>query len=116
AEGFAAAIGRTLVSQTPEDAERRVDVARANSWQTRIAEMWALVDEVVRRKSQEAGRWDVRLRRAYRTAQRRAVGALVALAAAYLLVFETPLVWWLASPLELRQPPRAADAIVVFAG
>ena len=34
----------------------------------------------------------------------------------YLLVFQTPLLWWAAEPLKLSAPPEAADAIVVFAG
>ena len=42
--------------------------------------------------------------------------AAVAALAAYLLLFQTPFVWWLASPLKLSDGPRQADAIVVFAG
>ena len=34
----------------------------------------------------------------------------------FLLVFYTPLVWIFAAPLQMSEPPAAADAIVVFAG
>jgi uncharacterized SAM-binding protein YcdF (DUF218 family) len=35
---------------------------------------------------------------------------------AYLVIFQSNLVWWLAEPLKIVDPPRPADAIVVFAG
>jgi uncharacterized SAM-binding protein YcdF (DUF218 family) len=41
------------------------------------------------------------------------VAALVLL---YVLLFQTALLWWLAGPLRRVDPPRASDAIVVFAG
>ncbi len=31
-------------------------------------------------------------------------------------MFQTPLLWWVASPLQIVEPPAPADAIVVFAG
>jgi uncharacterized SAM-binding protein YcdF (DUF218 family) len=34
----------------------------------------------------------------------------------YLLIFQSPLVWWLAEPLRIVQAPQPADAVVVFAG
>ncbi|MEO8681193.1 MAG: YdcF family protein, partial [Vicinamibacterales bacterium] len=37
-------------------------------------------------------------------------------AAAIILVFYTPVLWWAATPLQVSAPPQAADAIVVFAG
>jgi uncharacterized SAM-binding protein YcdF (DUF218 family) len=46
----------------------------------------------------------------------RTVEIVAGLALAYLLVFQTPLLWWLAEPLRVAAPPEAADAIVVFAG
>ena len=36
--------------------------------------------------------------------------------ALYLLLFYTPLLWWMASPLKVSAPPTSVDAIVVFAG
>ena len=41
---------------------------------------------------------------------------MIGVAALYLLIFNTNLVWWAASPLVRSAPPAAADAIVVFAG
>jgi uncharacterized SAM-binding protein YcdF (DUF218 family) len=39
-----------------------------------------------------------------------------AVVAVFLLLFQSPFVWWMASPLLVEASPRAADAIVVFAG
>jgi uncharacterized SAM-binding protein YcdF (DUF218 family) len=115
-ERFAAAITRALLERSPGEVERRIEVARSNSWQARIDRMSSLIDNAVEGKSREAGRWDVRLRRAYRVARQRTIGAVAALAVVYVLVFQTPLVWMMAEPLKVQEPPRAAEAIVVFAG
>ena len=40
---------------------------------------------------------------------------VVAAAAAYLLLFHTPLLWAVAEPLKIVEAPASADAIVVFA-
>jgi uncharacterized SAM-binding protein YcdF (DUF218 family)/glycosyltransferase involved in cell wall biosynthesis len=113
---FAAAIERALAEPQQAYAERRIEVARSNSWQSRIGRMGALIEQAAAARAQSEERWDARLRRAYRTARRRAVAITVALAAAYALVFHTSMVWWLAEPLLLSERPRPADAIVVFAG
>ena len=113
---FADAISGTLVDPRPEDAPRRIEVARSNSWKSRIAKMSSLIDAAAELRGQTEGRWEVRLRRAYRTARRRTVAIVAALAVSYLVLFQTPVVWNLAAPLKLEQNPVPADAIVVFAG
>lgn len=116
AEAFAAAIERTLARPQPELAARRIEVARSNSWQARIANMLGLIAAAAEERGRREERWDARLRRAYRSARRRSVSTVVALAVAYGALFHTPLVWWAAEPLRLNEAPRPADAIVVFAG
>ena len=113
---FAAAIDRALATAASEPAvARRIEVARSNSWQARIATMLTLIAEAAAAQRQE-GRWELRLKRAYRAARRRLVATVVSLLIAYLLIFQTTFVWWAAEPLSISQPPRSADAIVVFAG
>jgi uncharacterized SAM-binding protein YcdF (DUF218 family)/glycosyltransferase involved in cell wall biosynthesis len=116
ADAFAGAIERTLRLPKSSGAERRIEVARSNSWQTRIRQMESLIDERLDTRRREAGRWDLRLRRAYQVARRRLITIATALALSYLLLFETPLVWGLAEPLRIIERPQAADAVVVFAG
>ncbi len=114
------AFGRVLTQALAEDTAtlraQRLAAARENSWSRRIEMMQQLIAEVIARKasrSQEhwTERWTASLR-ASRTAFRAAVG----LALLCGVLVGTPLPWWLAKPLTLRQPPQAADAIVVLAG
>jgi uncharacterized SAM-binding protein YcdF (DUF218 family)/glycosyltransferase involved in cell wall biosynthesis len=115
-DAYVAAIRRALEPAPPGTRERRIDVARTNSWSARIASMSALIDTALERKQTATPRWEETLRRAYRAARRRSLEAVVAVAAAYLLLFHTNLLWGLASPLRVSSPPERADAIVVFAG
>lgn len=116
ADEFAAAIRQTLHDPRPDEIDRRVEVARANSWQTRIARMSERIEQTAEAKAHVEARWDLRLKRTYRAARQRTVTIIAALVAAYLLIFQTPVVWMLAAPLEISEAPRRADAIVVFAG
>jgi uncharacterized SAM-binding protein YcdF (DUF218 family)/glycosyltransferase involved in cell wall biosynthesis len=116
AERFAAAIAAALQPAAPAAIERRIDVARRNSWVERTASMTTLIEQVLAEKKQGGDPWDRRFTRLYWAARRRAIQGVLAVVVAYLLVFQTPLVWWLASPLKVSSPPQPADAIVVFAG
>ena len=51
-----------------------------------------------------------------RASRRRALQVVLGIAAVYLVLFQTPFIWWLAAPLKVTAPPAHADAIVVFAG
>jgi uncharacterized SAM-binding protein YcdF (DUF218 family) len=104
----------------PEDAQlaaRRRAVAQEHAWSARIEQMARLMEEALQRKA-EAGsvEWQWRLLAAYRQVRRRALWAALGTAAAALAAFYSPLLWWVAEPLRVRQPAQAADAIVVFAG
>lgn len=116
AEEFVLALQRTLEQTGPAAVQRRLAVSQANSWQARIAKMSALIEERLTARRTQKPRWELSLRRLYRAARRRSAGITLTLATAYLLLFHSPLLWWLASPLRIAEPPRAADAIVVFAG
>src|SRR5262249_19370970 len=116
ADRFAAAIADALRPTDEAVAARRVDVARRNSWTERMAAMSGLIEQVLAAKQRHGGRWEQRFIRLYKLARRRSLEAAVAIVGAYLLVFQTPLIWWLAAPLRMSEPPRPADAIVVFAG
>ena len=113
---FAGAISAQLKPSGPEEVARRVEVARSNSWASRIAQMSALIGEAAAvRASQDEG-WDARLKRAYRRTRQRTLQVVLGAVAAYLLLFQTPVVWLVASPLKMSTTPLSADGIVVFAG
>jgi len=113
---FSTAIRETLARSIPGEVERRVAIAHSNSWDNRIAAMTRLIDDALGRRALSEQRWDVTLRRVYRKTRSRVVPALLALAIAWGLIFETNLIWRVASPLRVMAPPERADAIVIFAG
>ncbi|HEX9365404.1 MAG TPA: ElyC/SanA/YdcF family protein [Vicinamibacterales bacterium] len=116
ATAFAAALRGALTDSSGADVERRVAVAHANSWQSRIAAMNLLIDDAVDRRTAARQRWDETLRRVYRRARTHIAQVVLALTAASVVVFYTPVVWWVAAPLKIEQPAQRADAIVVLAG
>jgi uncharacterized SAM-binding protein YcdF (DUF218 family) len=116
ADAFSAAIRRALDDSAPRDVERRVAIAHANSWERRLATMRQLIDEAIERRASSAQRWDETLKRVYRRTRMHVAMTVLAVVATYLIVFHTNLVWWAAEPLRMAEPPRAVDAIVVFAG
>jgi uncharacterized SAM-binding protein YcdF (DUF218 family)/glycosyltransferase involved in cell wall biosynthesis len=116
AEDFASAIERALGAPVDGDVDRRIDVARRNSWASRMSTMTGLVEQVLAEKEARGDRWDERFARLYRRARRRSLQTVVAVAAVFFILFYTPAVWWAAKPLYLSEPPRPVDAIVVFGG
>jgi uncharacterized SAM-binding protein YcdF (DUF218 family) len=116
ADEFVEAV-RSALKASPAEEQRRIEVARQNSWEQRIHQMSKLIEEKFAERGdlwQEG--WEKTLRRLYRDARRRISLATVGILAAYLLVFYTPLIWLVAEPLRVSEPPQPADAIVVFAG
>jgi len=113
---FVRAIQRVLSENSSALVGRRIDVARQNGWETRIAQMTALIEQHLAVRRETSKQWQETLRRLYQRARRRLLGTVVAVAAAYLLLFQSPFLWIVANPLCVAEPPRSADAIVVFAG
>ena len=103
--------------EVPTLIEERKRVARAHSWSVRIGAMSGLMEAALQKKRLEsASQWSWLLRQTSRKSFRRLMGWTTAVLCAYGLIFHTPLLWWTAGPLKLSDPPRQADAIVVFAG
>jgi uncharacterized SAM-binding protein YcdF (DUF218 family) len=113
---FEQRIRGALRPQSSDDAERRRNVARRNSWRTRLEEMSSLIEGELALRAADRSRWEYRLRRLYASTRRRTVEIVATFLLVYVLLFETPAVWLLASALQVVDPPRRADAIVVFAG
>jgi uncharacterized SAM-binding protein YcdF (DUF218 family) len=115
-QAFASALRQALSPAPPEVIAQRIEVSRRNSWAVRVAEMSALIEAKLVERRQAERRWDVSLRRLYQAARRRALRVALGLTLGYLLIFHSTVPWWLAEPLRVAEPPRPADAIVVFAG
>ncbi|MBI3628975.1 MAG: glycosyltransferase, partial [Candidatus Rokubacteria bacterium] len=113
-QGFADSIRAALPKASPEETARRIDVARENSWDSRIARMSDLIEARLAARRQSEGNWEETLRALYRRTRRRVIGAVATVGAVYLLLFYTPLAWFAAAPLDASAPPVPADAIVVL--
>ncbi len=116
AAAFADAIRRALNDSSPPVIDQRVAAAHQNSWDHRLADMNGLIDEALDRRAATAQRWEETLRRLYRDTRAHAAAILLAIAAVFVLLFETNFIWWAAAPLAARAPLQPADAVVVFAG
>jgi len=116
AEAFVRAIDDAVADQSANAVARRVEVARENSWERRIARMSAVIEAALSARAEAGVPWQARLRRVYWVARRRLAASLAAVALAYLVLFNTPFIWNVAEPLLVAAPPVRADAIIVFAG
>jgi len=115
-EDFAAALRQALRPTPPNLVARRIEVSRQNSWTQRITQMSGLIEGKLAERRQSGRRWEVSLRRVYHAARRRATWVVLGPILSYVLMFHSPIPWWLAEPLRVIEPPRSVDAIVVFAG
>jgi uncharacterized SAM-binding protein YcdF (DUF218 family)/glycosyltransferase involved in cell wall biosynthesis len=116
APAFVDAVNAALAPPPSGEVDRRIAIAQENSWASRVVAMTGLIDEAIERRAGTRQRWDETLRRVYRRTRWRVAQTVVAVAAAYLLLFNTNALWWAARPLQVTAPPEHADAIVVFAG
>ena len=116
ADQFVAALRTALAPSTDEQRRARIAIAKANSWHARIAQMSALVAGVHEARRGRRDPWEAKLRHLYRRTRSRVAAIAGTVALIYFLLFYTSLPWALAAPLRLSEAPRAADAIVVFAG
>jgi uncharacterized SAM-binding protein YcdF (DUF218 family) len=116
-DGFVKLIQQALKEQDNRLVQMRIESAKRHSWDIRIEEMSDLIEENIEKKKMSgyAG-WQKKFKELYRLARRRLVKLVLAVCALWLIVFYTPLVWFLAEPLKIINPPSKADAIVVFAG
>lgn len=117
ASGFAAAIGAELAQDTPERRGRRRAIAQAYHWPRRMEALSALISARLEQLLRERAKtWQRRMRQVVRRTYARTAQGLAALLLLYLLIFESPLAWWLAGPLVMAAPPQPSSAIVVLAG
>ncbi|MFC1667389.1 ElyC/SanA/YdcF family protein [Candidatus Omnitrophota bacterium] len=96
---------------------RRIEVAKGNSWNARIEKMEELIIKAIDKKKKDSEvKWKENLLLFYRQARRRTFRVIATLLIFYLLLFKTPFVWLLAEPLKIEDRPEHVDTIVVFGG
>lgn len=116
-DAFADAISAAVREQAPPSVtSRRIEVAESNSWERRLEKMSALIETELDAKASRTTGWEDRLRRLYSAAKTGPAIIATIVVVAFLLIFQTNFIWWVAEPLKISEPPRPVDAIVVFAG
>lgn len=117
AQEFESHVQEALAERDPSLQELRKQAARSHSWSARIESMSRILGEALHAKRQARTEgWSWILRENSRRATRRTLALAAGALCAYLLFFQTPLLWWAASPLRLSESPEKAEAVVVFAG
>ncbi len=93
-----------------------IDSAKKNSWTVRIEEMSNILEEALEKGFKNPVGWQAIFLNSYKLLRKKTVNLIAMALSLYLLVFYTPFMWLIASPLRISQQPQKADAIVVFAG
>lgn len=114
-EEFSASILKAIEEDNPSDRQRRIASARKNSWANRIEEMSDLLEKKLEAGIQGPLNWQEKFLRFYKVTKRKVAVCCAAVLCLYLLLFHTPLIWFIAAPLKITERPQAADCIVVFA-
>ena len=116
-ESFNNGIKKAVSEDSFNLTNRRIAIARENSWENRIEKMSDLIKEEVQRKRLDReARWKENLLIFYQTTRKKLFRFGAVWLLLYLLLFKTPFIWFLAIPLEISDIPQKTDAIVVFGG
>lgn len=115
-EEFVDCILKALNNKSNELVNKRIVSAKRNSWTVRIEQMSDLLMEVLEQKSRGPVNWQESFLKFYRTTRRKILKIGTIALSMYLLLFYTPIAWFIAHPLKILQPVKKADCIVVFAG
>lgn len=99
-----------------EVAQKRIEVARKNSWDNKISEMSNLMEDAIYAKEHLNFDWRDNFVKLFKRIKKKTLKAVLLCGCLYLVIFYTPLVWFLANPLNISGKPEKADAIVVFGG
>lgn len=111
------AIKKALSGNNSEMIAKRVSVANSNAWIIKIEKMCELIDKKICEIQVRINNdWLERFKRFYNRARRKTIKLIGAVLVAYMILFYSPLIWLVASPLRISEKPQKADAIVVFGG
>jgi len=115
-EEFIGLVDKVINGSNIEVVQKRIEVAKKNSWNNRISEMSNLIEGAIYEKERLNFDWRDNFVKLFKRIKRKTLKAVLLCGCLYLVIFYTPLVWFLAKPLNISGIPEKADAIVVFAG
>ena len=109
-------ISESLKNDNDDKKAMRVEIAKKHNWFDRIEEMSNVIEEAMKQKNDEIVNWQKQLRDVYKKTRNKVLKLTFVIMFLWFLCFHTPIVWFLTKPLSIYNPPKKADAVVVFAG
>lgn len=113
---FIDCISRALNEKDTLLINKRIASAKENSWTNQIKEMSNLLEGAIEKRLYQSLNWQAAFLKFYKVARKKLFRLVTIVLSIYLLVFYTPLIWFLAAPLKISEKPKKVEAIVVFAG
>lgn len=115
-EEFVRKIRLALAAPSEITQTQRIAAAQQNSWTQRFKDICEVIQGLGEFKEAQVSRWQDRLTALYRKGRIRVIKPAIVLAVVYIVLFNTPALWFAGNFLVMRASPTPADAIVVFSG
>ena len=114
---FVDAVKVSVVENSISLKELRIKVAEVNSWESRFKGISKILEENIRFKENSISKFDWQDRfNGYFRMNRFYKKMLSSILLSYLIIFHTPLFWFMGNQLIVKSTPKKSDAIVVFSG
>lgn len=115
-EYFLNLISVAIKDNNQELIDKRMAVAKQNSWDKKIDQMSGLIAQAIKVRQKESVRWRSKFLGIYKGARRKFSAFILSVLIFLGILFYTPLLWGIGDFLLISQKPKQAQAIVVFAG
>ena len=116
-EDFIRAVERSLSQNNTDREKQRIEIANSYSWSSIAERMSVVIENKVSFKMRDIEmHWKDILIDFYERIQKKISKLIFLIAFFYIVIFCTPFVWFLASPLKIYDVPKKTDVIVVFGG
>ena len=106
----------TLTEDTEENRTQRIKIAKENTWDERFSKISAVINDSLESKLSHNKSWKDILIDTYKRSNYLLVSKLSFIFVFYLLIFHSPLFWFMGEQLVVKDLPQKSDAIVVFSG
>ena len=106
----------TLTEDTEENRTQRIKIAKENTWDERFSKISAVINDSLESKLSHNNNWKDILIDKYKRSNYLFVSKLSFIFVFYLLIFHSPLFWFMGEQLVVKDLPQKSDAIVVFSG
>ena len=106
----------TLTEDTEENRTQRIKIANENTWDERFSKISAVINDSLESKLSHNNSWKDILIDTYKRSNYLLVSKLSFIFVFYLLIFHSPLFWFMGEQLVVKDLPQKSDAIVVFSG